>query len=967
MKTNYPSIKQLLVFVLLIFGICAMPGQGLFAAALTWPGTTVDVNPGDNIQTAINTAQQNKGTVRIHAGTYSVSNLTISNPVRLIGDGQATTRINISGTITVSYSYGEILECTGLKFVGTRSNSCWKIDTGTICFKDNYFQNFGRYGFMTSEGGILDGVVSNCVFDRCSSGGYACFLNRGPDTQANFDIPTVSQSSAITAVVGAHSTLTNALFFEDCKFYLEDGYGPIGGAGGGSRMVYRRNEFYQYGSVDKILDAHGDQSWSTVGTRLTICYDNLFDATATNNDWQQGLHLRGGTAIVENNRFVKINTCATLATIEPSSGNPSTYLRAFFHGNTRDGSPMDASGNGIAYGYDGGAYTFGYAPEAPTGIQDVLPNPHPLLASSPVTPVPSSTYTSTNTASPTRTITPITPSATPTTPVPTDTPITPSATPTTPVATNTPVTCANPAVAGTETAPIMEGSSSGHAYIYANTDNAGYKDFVVTVSACGIYKIMAYVNSGSDAANSWSLEILGKTDTAGQGMDVYDTHINYGTWQWEEVKGRNGGGVASTRHWNLSPGTYTVRWSGREKNTLLECFDVVLETPCTVTPVPPTNTPVTPSATPTTPVPTDTPITPSATPTTPVPTNTEIVPTNTEIVPTATPTTPVPTNTPITPSATPTTPVPTSTFTKTYTPVPPTSTPTTGVSNITLKLKSGDTNNSTNSPHPQIRVVNTGTTALNLNNVEVRYWFNYDASAGSAQAWIDWAGKMPQGQTVSQNVQAEVVTQVVGTQTHYMRLRFTNSMVLQPNEYVEIQSRFNKNDWLNMLQSNDWSYAAYTDFTIWNRITGYVNGSLAYGQEPTAQAQGQGAKVAGVLSYPNPASGSGATLSYEIAGSSKANALSAQDAADSSGVQSLQQIPDPDAKVTLDIFTAAGRQVWKKELSGVSNVSTGKHVVNWDGKSAGGHELAAGTYILKVSVLSNNQVNSRSFVIIMLK
>ncbi len=273
-----------------------------------------------------------------------------------------------------------------------------------------------------------------------------------------------------------------------------------------------------------------------------------------------------------------------------------------------------------------------------------------------------------------------------------------------------------------------------------------------------------------------------------------------------------------------------------------------------------------------------------------------------------------------------------------------------------MKLKSGDTNNSTNSPHPQIRVINTGTTALNLNNVEVRYWFNYDASAGSAQAFLDWAGKMPQGQTVSQNVQVAVVTQAVGTQTHYLRLRFINSMVLQPNEYVEIQSRFNKSDWSNMLQSNDWSYAANGDFTITTRITGYVNGSLVYGHEPTAAVQGQSAQVTNILTYPNPATaGTGAVLSYNIAGSGMSS-------------QSVNYaIPDPDAKVTLDIFTATGRLVWKKELSGVSNVSTGRHIVNWDGKSAGGHELAAGTYILKVSVLSNNQVNSKSFVVIMLR
>ena len=38
-------------------------------------------------------------------------------------------------------------------------------------------------------------------------------------------------------------------------------------------------------------------------------------------------------------------------------------------------------------------------------------------------------------------------------------------------------------------------------------------------------------------------------------------------------------------------------------------------------------------------------------------------------------------------------------------------------------------------------------------------------------------------------------------------------MVLQPGQMIQIQSRFNLSDWSNMLQSNDWSYAAYTSFT----------------------------------------------------------------------------------------------------------------------------------------------------------
>ncbi len=377
----------------------------------------------------------------------------------------------------------------------------------------------------------------------------------------------------------------------------------------------------------------------------------------------------------------------------------------------------------------------------------------------------------------------------------------------------------------------------------------------------------------------------------------------------------------------------------------------------TNTPVPPTNTPITPSATPTTPVPTNTPITPSATPITPIATNTPVTPsatpitpiaTNTPITPSATPTTPAPTNTPVTPSATPTTPIPTNTP---ITPSPttiPTSTPVTS-SNITLQLMSGVTADTTNSPHPQINVKNTGTTAINLNNVEVRYWFNCDCTSGQTiQAWVDYAGELPSGTNVTSDIQVSVMPTTLGTQTNYISIKFTGGITLQPNQYVQIQSRFNKSDWSNMLQDNDWSYAAYTSFTNWNKITAYVNGSLVWGQEPTASTSSASAQVASVSSNPNPStSASGSTVSYTISGSSGATASSIK-AQDAGSVN--YAIPDPDAKVELKIFTTSGRLIWKKELSGIANVSAGKHVVSWNGKTSGGETLAPGAYILNVLV-----------------
>jgi len=395
------------------------------------------------------------------------------------------------------------------------------------------------------------------------------------------------------------------------------------------------------------------------------------------------------------------------------------------------------------------------------------------------------------------------------------------------------------------------------------------------------------------------------------------------------------------------PPTNTVTNTNTPTNTFTKTNTPVPSTATPITPVPtntstntalPTNTgtPIVPTATPTTPVPTNTPIVPTATPTTPVPTNT-----NTPIVPTATPTTPVPTNTPIVPTATPTV------FS--------------GSGALTVYLLSAVTTNSTNSPHPQIEVVNTGTTALNLNNVEVRYWFNCDCTGQSVQTWVDWAGLIPAGTSETGNIQTKVVTTSLGGQTDYISYKFTGGLVLQAGQKIEIQSRFNLSDWSNMLQSNDWSFAAYTSFTTSSKTTGYINGALVWGNEPSSAAS-QTAQVSNVMSYPNPStSATGATLAYSVSAPTGTGVSAA-----ANGTADAVSIP-VSGTIRVSIYTASGRMIWSKTLDDPSSISVGQHSIYWNGKAAGGQNLASGTYILKVSLLSNGGASNGYSTIIMFR
>jgi hypothetical protein len=291
------------------------------------------------------------------------------------------------------------------------------------------------------------------------------------------------------------------------------------------------------------------------------------------------------------------------------------------------------------------------------------------------------------------------------------------------------------------------------------------------------------------------------------------------------------------------------------------------------------------------------------------------------------------------------------TNTPTFTPVPPTATFTTvvGSGNFKVQLLSGVTSGTTNSPHPQIQIVNTGTGPLSLNNVTVRYWFNCDCTNQTLQAWVDWAGLMPMGTTATGNVHVSVSATTSGGQTNYVLYSFTGNMVLQPGQAIQVQSRFNKSDWSNMTQSNDWSFAANTSFVDDAQVTGYLSGTKVWGQEPLSTTAAL--TVSSAVAFPNPSTGSGTTLSFNISGGSTASSASLLDSS-----HPLSQ--DPNAKITLSIYTTGMRLIWTQTLTGGAYGTTGEHQIYWNERDFSGTGLANGIYLLRITIESYGQTSS---------
>lgn len=200
------------------------------------------------------------------------------------------------------------------------------------------------------------------------------------------------------------------------------------------------------------------------------------------------------------------------------------------------------------------------------------------------------------------------------------------------------------------------------------------------------------------------------------------------------------------------------------------------------------------------------------------------VPTATPLL-TATPTA-VRTATPLA-TATPT-PASTATPVRTVTPVV-TATPIPSNGNITIQFYNQNTAAISNQVYSNIKLLNTGTSAINLSNVKIRYYYTIDG-VKAQNFYCDYS---PIG---SGNVTGTFVTMTTaktGADT-YLEVGFTSGTgSLAAGASVTIQTRFAKSDWSNYDQTNDYSFnSTATNYTDWTKITGYVSGALQWGMEP---------------------------------------------------------------------------------------------------------------------------------------
>ncbi|MFG2652476.1 cellulose binding domain-containing protein [Streptomyces sp. NPDC048436] len=147
---------------------------------------------------------------------------------------------------------------------------------------------------------------------------------------------------------------------------------------------------------------------------------------------------------------------------------------------------------------------------------------------------------------------------------------------------------------------------------------------------------------------------------------------------------------------------------------------------------------------------------------------------------------------------------------------------------IKAQYKNNDSSPGDNQIRPGLRLVNTGSTAVDLSKVTLRYWFSGESGAATYGTACDYAV------IGCGAVTHRVVSAGSGKPgaDHYLEVGFTDGSLAPGASTGEMQLRLNKSDWSNFNETDDYSRATNTAFADAPKVAVYVNGALASGTSP---------------------------------------------------------------------------------------------------------------------------------------
>ncbi|WP_235023702.1 cellulase family glycosylhydrolase [Streptomyces sp. WAC05374] len=147
---------------------------------------------------------------------------------------------------------------------------------------------------------------------------------------------------------------------------------------------------------------------------------------------------------------------------------------------------------------------------------------------------------------------------------------------------------------------------------------------------------------------------------------------------------------------------------------------------------------------------------------------------------------------------------------------------------VKVRYRNNDASTTDNAIRPGLQVVNTGSSALDLGTVSVRYYFTRDGGSPAVSAWCDHAA------VGCAQVRLRVVplaTPVTGADA-YLEVTFASGSLAAGRDTGDIQLRMSKTDWSAFDEADDHSRSAPTAYTDAPAIPAYTGTALAWGAPP---------------------------------------------------------------------------------------------------------------------------------------
>lgn len=162
-----------------------------------------------------------------------------------------------------------------------------------------------------------------------------------------------------------------------------------------------------------------------------------------------------------------------------------------------------------------------------------------------------------------------------------------------------------------------------------------------------------------------------------------------------------------------------------------------------------------------------------------------------------------------------------------------TSNPSAQAGKIKIQMVNGTTAAKTKTILPKFKLINTGTTAIALPTVKIRYYYSVDGDkkqtfqcAGSTLGCAKVTGKLLK------------MAKAAAGADYTLEVGFAaNAGRLTPGKSIEVKAKVFKSDGSQYTQTGDYSFnSSASQYKDWRKVTGHIAGRLAWGAVPVADS-----------------------------------------------------------------------------------------------------------------------------------